>query len=131
MMVKPGMIAHDVAEYFGMDVAEMVGPCRDREHIAARHVAIHLLHAAGWTHVAIGRKLNREHTTVWYWLHKELSPEDLDASADICRIRLMKWNPSSPCCPPERAVRDGSQRRTDDLENVFVEARQTDSGQIS
>jgi len=123
MMIKPGMIAHDVAEYFGMDVAEMISPCRDQEHLAARHVAIHLLYAAGWTHVPVGRKLNREHTTVWYWLHKDLSPEDIDAAADICRMRLMKWNPSSPVCPPERAVQNGAQRRATMDDRGFVESQ--------
>lgn len=122
-MVRPAFIAHDVAEYFGMDLVELIGPSRDAEHIAARHVAITMLHNAGWTHVAIGKKLNREHTTVWYWLHRSLSPEDVEAMNDIARMRAMKWNPSSPVCPPERTVRDGSQRRTDDLENVFVEGR--------
>ncbi len=59
------------AAEFGVPVAHLSGPGRQRNVVLARHVAMYLCrHAAGRTLTEIGRALQRDHATVTYGVQR-------------------------------------------------------------
>jgi len=62
---KPiSQILDDVSGVFGVSVADMIGHGRKSEFMPARRAAMYLSRQEGHTYSAIGRAMNRHHTTV-------------------------------------------------------------------
>ncbi len=89
--ISPASTLAAVARYFGIPVATLEGPRRDREASAARQVAMHLLHTLlGLSAEEIGAKLGgRERTTILYGLRRtaERLQDDTATSTAIIAIR--------------------------------------------
>lgn len=84
-------ILASVARYYGLPVAALEGPRRDREASTARQTAMHLLHTLlGLSAEEIGARLGaRERTTILYGLHRtaERLREDAGAATALQAIR--------------------------------------------
>jgi chromosomal replication initiation ATPase DnaA len=57
-----------IAHRYGVTLAELRGPCRERELVEARVAAIHHLYGLGFSLAAIGRALHRNHSTIAFHL---------------------------------------------------------------
>jgi hypothetical protein len=57
-------IAAHVSLAHGVDLAELIGPARDKPASVARHEAMWMMSAAGYSKSAIGRFFSRDHATV-------------------------------------------------------------------
>ncbi|MYA51310.1 MAG: chromosomal replication initiator protein DnaA [Chloroflexi bacterium] len=89
--ISPDSTLAAVARYYGVPVATLEGPRRDREASTARQVAMHLLHTLlGLSAEEIGAKLGgRERTTILYGLRRtsERLQDDTATSTAIATIR--------------------------------------------
>ena len=54
-----------VADFYGYRTTDITGVRRTERLARARHVAMWLMRRAGQTYPQIGRRLNRDHSTVW------------------------------------------------------------------
>lgn len=61
-------IVQRVADLFGISIEQIKGRQRDYEFILARHLAAYLLRKEGLTLQAIGKKLNRNHSSIILYL---------------------------------------------------------------
>lgn len=60
--------AEEIAFWHGVEPAAVLGPSRDRRNSRARGDVMRRLRSEGFTSVQIGRWLNRDHSTVLYWV---------------------------------------------------------------
>ncbi len=74
-----------VAARYGISVAEMIGPCRDRRHFIPRAIAIRLVRElTGASFQKIGRAFGgRHHTTIYHAISKPLTGIDADICGDL------------------------------------------------
>ena len=82
-------IKASVAEHFGLSLAVLCA--RDNSPLAsdARHVAMYLGKAMlGKNNCEIGKRFDRDHTTVIHALRRVASRPDLIAAADAVRARM-------------------------------------------
>ena len=78
------------AHEFGVRIPDLLGPCRERTLVAARHVAIFVTRRLrGMSLPELGRAFNhRDHTSAMHAVHKctRLLHEDLDFHARVLRV---------------------------------------------
>ncbi len=67
-------IVQRVARTAGVPVDQLRGPSRDRHLVHLRRIAMVEARKAGYSLPAIGRELNRDHTTVLYGLRQFRKP---------------------------------------------------------
>jgi chromosomal replication initiation ATPase DnaA len=67
-LVDVDAVLAPIAHRYGVTLAELRGPCRESELVEARVAAIHHLYGLGFGVGAIGRALNRDHSTVLHHL---------------------------------------------------------------
>ncbi len=98
--ISPDSTLAAVARYFGLPVAALEGPRRDREASTARQIAMHLLHTLlGLSAEEIGAKLGgRERTTILYGLRRtaERLQDDATASTAISAVRTSLTSDDPP-----------------------------------
>ena len=98
--ISPDSILAAVARYYGLPVAALEGPRRDREASTARQVAMHLLHTLlGLSAEEIGAILGkRERTTILYGLRRttERLQDDTPTSTAISTIRISLTSEDPP-----------------------------------
>ena len=104
--ISPDSTLAAVARYYGLPVAALEGPRRDREASTARQIAMHLLHTLlGLSAEEIGARLGgRERTTILYGLRRtaERLQDDITTSTAIGAIRtsLTSENPPQELSTP-------------------------------
>ncbi len=98
--ISPDSTLAAVARYFGLPIAALEGPRRDREASTARQVAMHLLHTLlGLSAEEIGVRLGgRERTTILYGLRRtaERLQDDTATSTAIAAIRTSLTSEDPP-----------------------------------
>lgn len=65
----PDIIA-GIASEMGVSAEEVIGPCREKRLVEARWVIAHVLRERGNSFPAIGRHLNRDHSSIQHALKK-------------------------------------------------------------
>ncbi len=98
--LSPDSTLAAVARYYGLPVAALEGPRRDREASTARQVAMHLLHTLlGLSAEEIGEQLGgRERTTILYGLRRttERLQDDTATANALTAIRLSLSSRDTP-----------------------------------
>lgn len=67
------------ARRFGFTLAELRSPSRKRPLVSARRAVASAAHEAGFSYMAIGRVLNRDHSTIIYALRPRARRESASA----------------------------------------------------
>ena len=60
-----GEIVATTSVVFNVPVRSILGPSRRRNKVKARHAAMYICYQEGHTYAAIGKAMNRDHTTVF------------------------------------------------------------------
>lgn len=87
-MTTIGEIQRAVADHFGLTLADLIGPARDRKTSRPRQVAMWLCREiTGKSMAEIGRAFRRDHTTVMHGLHAIDETTDGEIIDAMSRIR--------------------------------------------
>ena len=64
-------VLESISEHWGFSREQLIGGCRIRELVTARHIAMYVLRQAGLSYPAIAREIGgRDHTTVMHGVAK-------------------------------------------------------------
>jgi hypothetical protein len=116
MPPRAKMIIIEAAERHGVKISDLIESCRRKKVFRVRIEIAKALDACGYTSTRIGRYLNKDHTTILFYLgrgKKKPSPPKWRTPKvkHVRFIRLKKTKPPPPHSPRRYAGFDGTENQ--------------------